>query len=67
MMFAAVLSVATGVGECRCPISPSAVLIEVAFSKFSNNPPSSASVAYAMKFLMMLHSIFTGLLSGVIS
>ena len=67
MLFAAIFSVAIGVGGCRCPISARAVLIEVSFWQFSNNPPSSASMADAMTFLMMLHSICTGPFSGGIS
>ena len=34
--------------------------MDVAFWQFSNNPPNSASVAYSMKFLTMLHYICTG-------
>ena len=36
-----------------------AVLVAVAFWKFSNNPPNSASVADAMTFIIVLHSTFT--------
>ena len=54
------LSVATGVGGCRYPISDRAVLIEVDFWKFSNYPPNYASVEEAMTFCMMQHSIFMG-------
>ena len=67
MMFAAVLSVATGVGGCMWPISAKAVLVEVDFWQFSNNPPSYASVADSMTSLMILHSTCTGPFSGGIS
>ena len=63
----AVLPVATGVGGCRWTIYYRAVLVEVAFWKFSNNPPSSVSVADTMTFLMMLHSTCTGPFYGGIS
>ena len=55
MLLAAVFSVATGVGGCWWTISARAILIEFAFRKFSNNPPSSDSVANSITFLMMLH------------
>ena len=60
MLFAAVLSVSTGVGGCWCPISDRAVHMEVAFWQFSNKPPNSASVADSITFLMILHSTCTG-------
>ena len=43
-----------------------AVLVAVAFWKFSNNPPNSASVADAITLLIMLYSTFTGPFSGSI-
>ena len=58
--FAAVLSVATGVGGCGWPISARAVRMSVAFCKFSESPPNSASVAYCMTFLRILHYTCTG-------
>ena len=67
MLFVAVLSVANGVGGCRWPISARDALIEVFFLQFSNNPPSSASVADAMTFLVMMNSTCTGPFSGGIS
>ena len=67
MLLAAVLYVATGVGGFWWPISARAVLMEVAFWKFSNKPTSSASVADAIIFLMMLHSTCTGTFSRGIS
>ena len=60
MLFAAVLSVATDVGGCECPISARVVLMDVAFWKFSNNLPNYSSVVDAMKFIIMLHSTCTG-------
>ena len=64
MLFAAVLSVSTGVVGCWWPISDKAVLMEVYFWQFSNKPTSSASVADAITLLMMPHSTFTGPFSG---
>ena len=55
MLFDAVLSVATGVGDFWWTISARAVLVEVAFWQFSNKPPNYYSVADTIKFLMMLH------------
>ena len=55
MMFAAALSVATGVGVSWWPISVRAVLMAVVFYYFLNNAPNSASVADAITFLIMLH------------
>ena len=60
MLFAAVLSVATGVGGCGWPISARAVLMDVAFCNFSNNPPNYASMDDAIKFLIILNSTCTG-------
>ena len=67
MMFATVFSVATGVGGFMWPISSGAVLIEVAFWQFSNHPPSSASEADSVTFLVMLHSTCTSPFLGGIS
>ena len=53
--FVAVLSVATGVGGRECSIYARAVRMDVAFWKFSNNPPNSASMADAMAFIVILH------------
>ena len=66
MLFAAVLSVATGVGGCWWPISSRAVLMDVAFWQFSNNPPNSDYVADAVTFLIVLHSTCTGSFSECI-
>ena len=60
ILFAAVLSVATGVGGCEWPIYSGTVLMDVAFWQFSNNPPNSDSMADAMTFLIMLHYTCTG-------
>ena len=60
MLFAAVLSIATGVCGCEWLISARAVRIDVAFWQFSNNPPNSASMADSMAFLIMLHYTCTG-------
>ena len=67
ILFAAVLSVATGVGGCYFPIFAKSVRMKVAFWKFSNRPPNYASVADAITFLVMLHSTCTGPLSVGIS
>ena len=40
ILFAAELSVSTGVVGCGCPISTRSVLIEFSFWKFSDNPPN---------------------------
>ena len=60
ILFAAVLHLATGVGGCWWPIYVMAVLMDVAFWQFSNNPPNSASVADYITLLIMLHSTCTG-------
>ena len=67
MLFISVLSVATDVGGCWCPISAKFVCMEVAYWKFSNKPPNYSSMAYAITFLMMLHSTCTGTFPGGIS
>ena len=64
MLFAAVLSVATGVGGCGWTISAMDVRMDVALWNFSNNPTNPASVAYAMMFLMILHYTCTGPFPG---
>ena len=56
----AVLYVVTGVGVFEWPISTRALLIYVTFWKLSNNPPNYASVADAMKLLIILYSTCTG-------
>ena len=60
MIFAAVFSIATGVGGFEWPISARAVSIDVALRQFSNNPPNSASVADSITFLITLHSTCNG-------
>ena len=60
MRFFTVFSVATGVGGCWWPISARAIIMDVAFWKFSNDPPSYDSVADAVTFFIMLHSTCTG-------
>ena len=60
MLFADVLYVATGVGGYWWPIYSKAVFMDVAFWKFSNNPPNSTSVADAITFLIIMHSTCTG-------
>ena len=67
ILFAVILSVATGVGDCWWTISAISILVEVDFCQFSNNPPNSTSVADDIKFLMMLISTCTGPFSGGIS
>ena len=60
MLFAAVFSIATGVGGCWWTNSARAVLVDVAFWKFSNNPPNYASVDDAITLLVILYSTCTG-------
>ena len=60
MLFATSLYVATGVGFCWWPISARAILMDVAFWQFSNNPPNSVSVDDATTFLIILNSTCTG-------
>ena len=67
MLFANVLSFATGVGDCTWPIFARTVLVEVSFWRFSNNPLSFAFVADATTFVMMLHATCTGPFSMGIS
>ena len=67
MMFAAVFSIATGVGGCGCPISARAILMDVTLWNFSNNPPNYDSVADYTPFIIMLHSTCTGMFSGGIA
>ena len=55
MLFANLLSVATDVDGCEWPIYATAVLEDIAFWKFSNNPPNSASMADAITFIIMMH------------
>ena len=64
IIFAAVFSIATGFVDCWWPISARAVLMDVVFWKFSNNPPNSSYTADAITFLIMLHSICTGPFRG---
>ena len=59
MLPAAVLYVSTCVGGCWWPISDKAVLMDVSFQKFSNNPPNYAPVADSITFIIMLHSTCT--------
>ena len=66
ILFVDVLSVSTGVGGCWWPIYDRAIITDVAFWKFSNNPPNYASVADAIKFLIVLHFTCTGPFSGSI-
>ena len=67
ILFADLLSVANGVVGCGRLISDTSVLVDVAFWKFSNNPPNSASVSDAMTFLIMLHYTYTGPFPRVIA
>ena len=66
MLFAAVLSFSTGVGGCWWTISARAVHMDVAFCQFSNSPLNSASMAYVMIFLVILHSTCAGSFSGAL-
>ena len=60
ILFAAVFSVATGVGDCRWTIYTSSVLMDVSFWHFSNDPSNYTSVADAITLLIMLHSTCNG-------
>ena len=42
------------------------ILMAVDFWQFSNNPPDSASVAYSITFLIILHCACTRLFLGII-
>ena len=64
MLFVTVLYVAASVGGCWWPMSDRDVLMDVAFWKFSNNPPYSTSLADSITFLIMLHSTCTGTFYG---
>ena len=56
ILFASVLSFATGVGGYEWPVSDREVRMDVTFWQFLNNPPNSAFVDDAITFLIMLHS-----------
>ena len=60
ILFVTVLSIATDIVGCWWPISARAVLMDVAFRKFSNNPPDYASVTDVIKFIIIMHSTCTG-------
>ena len=60
ILFAAVLSAATGVGGCWWPISVRAIFVDVAFWPFSNNPPNYAFVSDAMQFIIIIQYTCTG-------
>ena len=64
ILFAAVLSAATGVSGCWWLISAWVIFMDVAFWQFSNNPPNYSSVVDAITFLIILHSTCTGLFTG---
>ena len=64
MMFADVLSIATGVCGSWLPIYARAVLMAVNFCQFSNNPPNCASMDDAIIFLMFLHYTCNGTFWG---
>ena len=66
MLFFTVLYVANSVGDCGWPIPAWDVLMDVAFWKFSNNPPNYDSVSDAMTFFIVLHSTCTGTFFEVI-
>ena len=67
ILFVAIFYVVTGDGGCWWPISDRSILVDVAFWKFSNNPPNSASVGDAITFYIMLHSTCTGPFSGYVA
>ena len=55
MIFADILSVATGVGGCGWPIYTMTVRMDIYFWYFSNNPPNPASLGDVMRFLVILY------------
>ena len=55
MAFDSLLSVATAFGGCGWSISAREVRMDVAFWKFSINPPNYAAVADAMTFIIILN------------
>ena len=61
------ISADTGVGGCEWSISARSVCMDVAFWKFSNNPPKYASFDDAMTFLMILYPTCTGPFPGGVS
>ena len=67
MLFAGVLSVATGVVGCEWPISVRSFCMDVTFCNFLNNPPNSASMADAMISLVILYFTCTGPFYGGIA
>ena len=60
IILAAGFSFSTCVGGCGWPIFAREACMDVEFWQFSNNPPSSASVANFMTILIILHSTCTG-------
>ena len=67
ILFAALLYVVTVVGGFGSPICARSILMDVSSWQFSNNPPNSASVANAMKCIIILNSTCTGTFTGVIA
>ena len=67
ILFSAALSVATGIGGCWWPIYAKTVIMDINYWQFSYNPPNSASIADAMKFLIVLYSTCTGPFYGGIA
>ena len=55
ILFTVVFSVAASVGGFVWTIFARAIITDVTFWKFSNDPPNSASVPDAMTFIIMLH------------
>ena len=64
MLFAAVLYVATSVGDYWWTIYDRSVLVAADFWKFSKNLFNYVSAADAITFLIMIHSTCTRLYSG---
>ena len=51
-------------GDCGCPISIRVVRSGTTYCAFINDAPISASDAYAMKFVMILNTLWMRTLSG---
>ena len=60
ILFAAIFSVATGVGGSWWTIFARSIIMAIAFLKFSDDPPNSVSVDDTITFLIMMYSTCSG-------